>query len=398
MYLIERTSYLSELKSVAGTPDIKVITGVRRAGKSKLLEAFAAEVLKRNSEANLIRINFNLTQFEELLEYHSLESYVEEHYDRQKDNYLLIDEIQMCEGFERAINSLHASEKYDIYVTGSNAFLQSSDLATLFVGRTYEIHILPFSFKEYMTYYPSNNPYESLTRYIAEGGMAGSYLYPNMEQRYRYINNEVLNALIVRDIVNKYHIRNEPLLHELIDFMMDNVGNLTSAQSISDALAQEGTKADRKTVKAYMDYLCRAFAFYRVRRYDIRGKRYLQTEDKFYLADHGFKYARLGTKNMDYGHVLENIVACELIRRGYEIYVGKLRGKEVDFVAMKQSELEYIQVSYSISEPKTFEREVAPLLAIKDAYPKTIIARTYQPEYQHEGIRIVDASDWLLGR
>lgn len=398
MNLIERTSYLSELKSVAGTPDIKVITGVRRAGKSKLLEAFAAEVLKRNSEANLIRINFNLTQFEELLEYHSLESYVEEQYDRQKDNYLLIDEIQMCEGFERAINSLHASEKYDIYVTGSNAFLQSSDLATLFVGRTYEIHILPFSFKEYMTYYPSNNPYESLTRYIAEGGMAGSYLYPNMEQRYRYINNEVLNALIVRDIVNKYHIRNEPLLHELIDFMMDNVGNLTSAQSISDALAQEGTKADRKTVKAYMDYLCRAFAFYRVRRYDIRGKRYLQTEDKFYLADHGFKYARLGTKNMDYGHVLENIVACELIRRGYEIYVGKLRGKEVDFVAMKQSELEYIQVSYSISEPKTFEREVAPLLAIKDAYPKTIIARTYQPEYQHEGIRIVDASDWLLGR
>lgn len=398
MNLIKRTSYLSELKSVVGTPDIKVITGVRRAGKSKLLEAFAAEVLEGDPEANLIRINFNLTQFEELLEYHSLESYVEEHYDGRKNNYLLIDEIQMCEGFEKAINSLHAGERYDIYVTGSNAFLESSDLATLFVGRTYEIHILPFSFKEYMTYYPSDNPYESLTRYIAEGGMAGSYLYTNMEQRYRYINNEVLNALVVRDIVSKYKIRNEPLLHELIDFMMDNVGNLTSAQSISDAFAKGGTKADRKTVKAYMDYLCRAFAFYRVRRYDIRGKRYLQTEDKFYLADHGFKYARLGTKNMDYGHVLENIVACELIRRGYEIYVGKLRGKELDFVAMKQGELEYIQVSYNISELKTFKREIAPLLTIKDAYPKTIIARTYQPEYQHEGIRIVEASDWLLER
>ena len=303
----------------------------------------------------------------------------------------------MCVGFEKAISSLHAKEKYDIYVTGFNAFLQSSNLATLFVGRTYELHILPFSFAEYMAYYPSDNRYESLTSYITEGGMAGSYPYADEEQRFRYINTEVLNALIVREIVNKYKIRNEPLLHELIDFMMDNIGNLSSAQSIAGALAQVGTKVDPKTIKSYMGYLCRAFAFYRVRRFDIKGKRYLKTEDKFYLSDHGFKYARLGTKDMDYGRALENIVACELIRRGYEIYVGKLRSKEVDFVAMKQGSREYIQVAYDISNPKTFEREVSPLLSIHDAYPKTVIARTHQPEYQHEGIRIIDAADWLLG-
>lgn len=397
MKLIERTTYLSEMRSVMGTPDIKVITGVRRAGKSKLMEAFADDVLARDPAANVIHVNYNLTEFEGLLEYHALERHVEERYDAARSNYLLVDEIQMCDGFERAINSLHARERYDIYVTGSNAFLQSSDLATLFVGRTYEIHILPFSFREYMAYYPSENPYASLTRYITEGGMAGSYLYANAEQRRRYINGEVLNALVVRDIVSKYHIRNEPLLHELIDFMMDNIGNLSSAKSISDALARGGTKTDPKTVRSYMDYLCRAFAFYRVRRYDIKGKRYLRTEDKFYLSDHGFRYARLGTKDMDYGHVLENVVACELIRRGYEVYVGKLRGKEVDFVAMRQGDREYIQVSYDISDPRTFEREVTPLLGIRDAYPKTIIARTYQPEHQHEGIRIVDAADWLLG-
>ena len=155
------------------------------------------------------------------------------------------------------------------------------------------------------------------------------------------------------------------------------------------------TKADHKTIGKYIEYLCKAFAFYKVRRYDIKGKRYLRSDDKYYLSDHGFKYARHGTKNMDYGHVLENIVAIELIRRGYELYIGVLKEKEVDFVAIKQGTKEYIQVSYDITDPNTFEREVSPLLNIKDAYPKTLIARTYRPEYQHEGIRIIDAADWL---
>ena len=227
--------------------------------------------------------------------------------------------------------------------------------------------------------------------------MAGSYLYKNEPQKYRYINSEALNALIVRDIVNKYKIRNEVLLHKLIDFLMDSIGSTVSVRTIADTLSSGNAKTDNKTVGKYIDHLCRAFAFYRIRRYDIRGKKYLRSEDKYYLCDQSFKYARLGTKNMDYGHVLENIVAIELLRRGYEVYVGALYKKEIDFVAMKQGSRIYIQVAYDISEKKTFEREVTPLLAIRDAYPKLLIARTYQPQYQHEGIQVIDAAAWLSG-
>ena len=218
MKLIKRTAYLDELKDLLNTPDIKVITGVRRSGKSKLMDSLENLIRESDDDANIIHVNYNLTDYEGLLEYHALESYVEDHYLLGKNNYLLIDEIQMCAGFEKAINSLHAREKYDIYITGSNAFLQSSDLATLFVGRTYEIQVFPFSFSEFLAYFPSENIYGSLTKYITDGGMAGSYLYKSESQRYRYINSEVLNALIVRDIVNKNKLRNEPLLHQLIDF------------------------------------------------------------------------------------------------------------------------------------------------------------------------------------
>lgn len=395
MKLIERTTYLSEMLELADTPDIKVITGVRRSGKSKLMETLAQKIVERQPDANIIHINYNLTDFESIMEYRSMEAYVEERYAPNRQNYLLIDEVQMCASFEKAINSLHAREKYSIFITGSNAFLQSSDLATLFVGRTYEIPVYPFSFAEYLEYFPSRNIYDGLTTYISDGGMAGSYLYKTEDQKRRYINSEVLNALVVRDIVSKYKLRNEQLLHALIDYLMDNVGNLTSIRSIADTLESSRMKADHKTIGKYVDALCKAFAFYRFRRYDVRGKRYLRSEDKYYLVDQSFRFARLGTKNMDHGRVLENIVAMELLRRGYEVYVGVLYKKEIDFVAIKQGEKLYIQVANNISEEKTFEREVSPLLAIKDAFPKMLIARTYQPEYQHEGIRIVDAAEWL---
>lgn len=395
MKLIERTQYLNKLVRVIGTPDIKVITGVRRSGKSKLLEAFKTYIEEDISDSNIIHINFNLPEYDYLLEYRSLYDYVKGKYIKGKQNFVLIDEVQMCADFEKAINGLHASEQFDIYITGSNAFLLSSDLATLFTGRTFEIKVFPFSFAEYMQYFGFGDQYAAMDRYILEGGMAGSYLYQDQEAKFDYIA-DVFDTLIVRDIRKKYNIRNMQLMDMLVDFLMDNISNLTSARSIKNAFGGVQEKANHVTIGAYIQYLCNAFAFYKVRRYDIKGKKYLSTNDKYYLSDHTFRYAKLGTKNMDYGRILENIVAIELLRRGYEVYVGVLYKKEIDFVAIKRSEKIYIQVSDNISDEKTFLREVSPLLQIKDAYPKMVIARTRHDEYQYEGIRIVDIAYWLL--
>lgn len=394
MKLIQRDFYLDKLKDAMGTPDIKVITGLRRSGKSKLLESFMNYVRAEDEDANIIHVNFNLSEYEHLMEYHALHDYTEGAYVPGKNNYVLIDEIQMCKGFERAINSLHASEKYDIYITGSNAFLLSSDLATLFTGRTFEIEVYPFSFREFMQYFDLTDRYAAFHRYIQEGGMSGSYLYKNPEARYDYIA-DVFDTLIVRDIQKKYNIRNMPLMEQLCDFLIDNISNLTSARSVVKAFDGQGTKTNDRTISTYLKYLCNAFAFYRVRRYDIQGKRYLASNDKYYLCDHSFKYAKLGTKNADYGRSIENIVAIELLRRGYELYAGVLYKKEIDFVAIKRGEKLYIQVANSIDDPDTFQWEIDPLLRIRDAYPKLILTRTRQEPYQYEGVKIVDVADWL---
>ena len=394
MKLIERKDYLDKVINVMGTPDIKVITGVRRCGKSKLLEAFRAYVSANIPNANVIHINFNLPEFEKLNEYRALYDNINSRYKEGVENFVLIDEIQMCDNFEKAINGLHASEKFDIYITGSNAFLLSSDLATLFTGRTFEIKVYPFSFAEYVKYYGYTDLYTAFDSYVTEGGMAGSYVYKDQQAKYDYIQ-EVFNTLIVRDIRTKYKIRNTALMDRLVDFLMDNISNLTSPRKISDTFNSFKDKTNHNTVGAYMQYLCNAFAFYKVRRYDIKGKKYLSTTEKYYLCDHSFRYAKLGTKNMDYGRVLENIAAIELLRRGYEVYAGVLYKKEVDFVAIKRDEKIYIQVSDNITDEKTFQREVSPLLSISDAYPKMVIARTRHDDYQYEGVKVVDIANWL---
>lgn len=394
MKLIDRTVYLQKLIGVIGTPDIKVITGVRRSGKSKLLEAFKAYVEASFAGANIVHINFNLTRFEKFKDYHVLNEYIESSYVEDRPNFVLIDEVQLCPGFELSINNLHAQERFDIYITGSNAFLLSSDLATLFTGRTFEVKVFPFSFCEFCEYYSLTDRYAAFARYLREGGMAGSYLYPSPEARYDYIA-DVFDTLIVRDIQQKYKIRNPLLMNRIVDFLMDNISNLTSARNIADALTGNRDKINHKTVGNYIQYLCNAFAFYRIRRYDIQGKKYLASSDKLYLSDHTFRYAKLGTRNMDYGRALENIVAIELLRRGYEVYVGALYKKEIDFVAIRRSEKLYIQVSDNISDEKTFEREVTPLLQIRDAYPKLVLARIRDEAYQYEGIQIIDVADWL---
>lgn len=396
MKLIER-NYLNELIDVMNTPDIKVITGVRRSGKSKLLEQFEKYIKKNIEDANIININFNLLENEEYMEYHKLNDYINKNYVENKKNYVLIDEAQMCDGFEKTINSLHASGKYDIYITGSNAFLLSSDLSTLFTGRTYEIEILPFSLKEYMEYHNYSDNEEAFKKYVLEGGMSGSYVYYKVEKKYNYLK-EVYDTLILRDIKQKYKIRNNDLLLSLSDYLMDNISNLISSSNIEKEYKKNNIKVDHKTINNYLNYFCSAFAFYKIRRYDIQGKKYLSAQNKYYLVDPSFKYAKIGTKNMNYGRIYENLVAIELLRRGYEIYVGVLYNKEIDFVAMKQNEKIYIQVSDNIEDKNTFEREVKSLLKINDAYPKLLIANTKHEKYQYEGIQIIDISEWLTDK
>lgn len=394
MKTIERSEYLNRIKNLKNTPDIKVIAGIRRSGKSILMQEYISYLKDHYEDINIIFIDFMDLSFEALKEYHALHTYVEEHYRQGKENYLFIDEVQMCPNFEPAVNSLYSKRKYDIYITGSNAFLLSADLATLFTGRYIEIHVYPFSFKEYCKYYSDNSDIDMLfEEYTIKGGFAGSYAYNTEKDRKDYIK-EVYETIVTRDLVQKYSLPDTLMLQRLSEFLMDNISNLTSPSKISNML----TSTNHVTIGKYIKYLCNAFVFYDIKRYDIRGKKYLKSTEKFYLSDVGMRYAILGTRNMDFGRVYENMVCLELLRRGYDVYVGKLYQKEIDFVAQKGSEKIYIQVSDNITEEETFKREYTPLLQIRDAYPKIIIARTNHPEYSYEGIRIFDIKDWLLNQ
>ena len=364
MKIIDRPQYFNQLKRLMNTPDIKIITGIRRSGKSKLLGAFADYIRTMDNTANIISIDFTKLRFEPLMEYHALNEYVESRFKEGVNNYLMIDEVQLCPKFELTINSLHSDEKYDIYITGSNAFLLSSNLATLFTGRYMEIHVYPFSFKEYRTYFDNEKDLqEAFYNYVKQGGLAGSYPYTDESDKTKYIR-DVYDTIIVRDLVDKYRLADTTTLH--------------------------------KTVGNYIEYLCNAFVFYEAKRYDVRGKTYLRSLNKYYLVDTGIRFAQLGKRNLDWGRMLENIVFIELLRRGYDVYVGKLYQKEIDFVAMKGSEKIYIQVSDDISGEATFKREVGPLLQIRDAYPKILLASTKHEDTDYEGIRIADIPRWLL--
>lgn len=387
---------MNRIMRLQGTPDIKIITGLRRSGKSELVRSFISQISQGGKSVNIIYIDYADLKYDDLKTYRKLYEYVEEHYVENKDNLLIIDEVQLCSQFELAVNSLYNSRKYDIYVTGSNAFLLSSDLSTLFTGRFIEIPVYPFSFSEYCRYYEVEGTAPGiLDSYLMLGGLAGAYVYKDQEDQRAYIK-DVFNTIVKRDLVDKYKIGEEAQLDSLTDFLMDNISNLTSASKISSSLNFGKLETNHVTIGNYIKYLCNAFMFYKVKRYDIRGKKYLGTTEKYYLSDLSFRYALLGTRNMDYGRAYENLIALELLRRGYEIYVGKLYKKEIDFVVMKQNEKMYIQVSDDISSPDTLARELAPLKAIKDAYPKILIANTKHDEYDIDGIRVIDIARWLL--
>lgn len=395
MRIIRRDKYMNDLYAVKNSPDIKIITGVRRSGKSFLMNMYIDELERIETNINIVRINFNDLENEYLKDYQLFHDFIMKRYDKKKTNYLFIDEVQMCPNFELAINSIHNKRIYDIYLTGSNAFLMSSDLATLFTGRYIEIEVFPFSLKEFKEYFNENDDYQAFDRYLQYGGFPGSYVYSDEDKRLSYVNN-VIDAVILKDIIKRNAVRETSIMNKLVSFLMDNISSLTSPNAISNYLTSKGSKIDHKTIDTYLDYLSRAFVFYKVKRYDIKGKTYLLTNNKYYLVDIAPRIARLGHRNIDSGRLFENLVAIELMRRGYEIYVGKLYQKEVDFVAVKGNEKFYIQVADNISSSDTLERELNPLRQIKDAYPKMVIANTRSLDYDIEGTKILDLAKWLL--
>ena len=395
MKLISRPDYLARLKDLQDTPDIKIITGVRRCGKSMPMTEYIADLKVQGGDKNIIYIDFMDLKFEGLKEYHALYSYIENAYQESKANYLFIDEVQLCPQFELAVNSLHGEQKYDIYLTGSNAFLLSADLATLFTGRYIEIHVLPFSFAEYCRYFNEKTDVDALfDEYVMSGGLSGSYVYRTEFAKSAYIR-EVYQTIMHRDLRQKYNISDVALLDMLSEFLLDNISNLTSVNKIADTLTSNRIATNHVTVGKYIKYLSDAFLFYKVNRYDIKGKRYLESSAKYYTIDSGIRFAVLGSRNLDYGRVYENMVCLELLRRGYEVYVGKLYNKEIDFVVKQGDKLIYIQVSDDISRASTLARECENLLKIKDGFPKILIARTKHNVYTYEGIKIYDLARWL---
>jgi uncharacterized protein len=397
MAWVDRNTYMNRLGALEGTRDIKVITGMRRSGKSELMKAFAAATAREDPASNNVYIDLLDLDNEPLLEYHALHREISGRYKEGVHNRLFIDEVQLCDGFEKAVNSIHARGGWDIYLTGSNAFLLSSDLATLFTGRHREVHILPFSFGEYREYFGGQTPIDDdFDDFIRRGGLAGSYDYADPSESYGYIR-DVYETILTRDLVQKFSLRDTRVLERLAEYMMDNSGNPNSANNIANVLDANEVPTNHVTIGRYMSYLRDAFVFYEAQRYDIRGKKYLTTQAKHYVCDTGMRYAVLGTRNMDWGRMYEGMVFLELTRRGYETYVGKLYKKEVDFVAKRGSELLYIQVSDDISTESTLERELSPLLSIRDAYPKILIARTRHEPYTQEGVVVFDLARWLLG-
>ena len=398
MKQISRPEYLERLQALQDTPDIKIITGVRRSGKSMLMREYISYLQQQNSNCNIIYVDFMDLAFEDLKEYHALYTYIENAYQEGRCNYVFIDEVQLCPHFELAVNSLHSKQKYDLYLTGSNAFLLSADLATLFTGRYIEIHVFPFSFAEYCSYFDVRKDVDTLfDDYVLAGGLAGSYAYKTNFDKSVYIR-EVYQTIMHRDLRQKYKPSDETLLDMVSEFLMDNISNITSGNKIAATLTSNKLAVNHVTIGKYLKYLCTAFLFYKARRYDIRGKKYLESSAKYYLVDSGMRFAVLGSRNLDYGRVYENIVYLELLRRGYDVYVGKLYNKEVDFVAKQGSELLYIQVSDDISRSETMERECDSLLKIKDAYPKIILARTKHEAYTYNGILVYDIARWLVNK
>lgn len=393
--MIQRKQYMNKLIKMKDENIIRVITGIRRSGKSTLLLLFQ-DYLKENgvSEDQIISLNFEDMQYEPLLDYHKLYEYIMARLAPGKKSYVFLDEIQSVPMFQKVVDSLYIKDNVDVYITGSNAHLLSGDLATLLSGRYIEVKMLPLSFVEYFELKGGSNPKDTFPSYYLNGAFPQAATIADDEVRADYVRG-IYNTVLLKDIVARKKITDIELLESVSRFMFDNIGNIVSSQKIADSLTSYGRKTTPVTVENYLSALMDAYVLYKAPRYDLKGKQHLKSLEKYYLADVSLRHIALGERNRDIGRILENIVFLELIRRGYTVRIGKVGEKEVDFVATSGDQKVYYQVAASVLDPATFEREFEPLRIIKDHYPKFVLTMDDFPVGDN-GIRQMNIVDFLL--
>lgn len=402
--MIIREKYMQQICDFMDKPVIKVITGMRRCGKSALLELTRDELKARGvPNENIIYINFESLRYEHLKEYRSLYQEVSKRVEGVEGKvYILLDEIQEVSGWEQAINSFRIDFDCDIYITGSNAKLLSGELATLLAGRYVEIRVYPLSFNEYLLFAETNEDERNLSNqdhfvnYLKFGGLPGIHQMKWDESRIVQYLTDIYNSVLLKDVISRNKIRDTALLESIVHYLMDNVGNTFSAKTISDFLKSQGRKLSTETVYNYIDALEGAFLIYKASRFDIKGRRILETQEKYYLADLGLRHAVIGYRDNDIAGVLENVVYLELLRRGYSIHIGKQDVAEVDFVANYRDERLYVQVCYVLTEQNT-DREFGSLEAISDNYEKVVLSMDSLLSINRGGIRQKNLIDFLLG-
>lgn len=397
--MIIREEYLNKLKLLKDKNIIKIVTGIRRCGKSTLLLQFRDWLIEQGvKKSQIILINFEDLEYEDLTDYKSLHKYIKEHLKKNVKTYVFLDEIQNVDKFPKVLDSLQLNPDVDLYVTGSNAYMLSSEIATLISGRYIQIEMLPLSFKEYCI---AKDGFEDRITKYTDYLLSSSFPYvleldsnPNIIRDYL---ESIYNTIVIKDIMNRKQVTDSMMLQSVLKFIFDNIGNPLSTKKIADTMTSYGRKIDSKTIEKYLTALKESYIIYQAKRYDIKGKQYLKTLDKYYVVDIGLRYMLLGKRGMDAGHILENVVYLELLRRGYDVYVGKVDSFEVDFVTQNQDGNHYYQVALAVRDEVTLAREIRPLQIIQDDYPKVILTLDDDPSRDIEGIKIINARDWLLG-
>lgn len=395
--MIERKEYLEDLIHFKDKNLIKIITGIRRSGKSTLFELYQSWLKSMGiGEDQIISVNLEDGDYRGIRTSEQLYEYVENRLIRDKKNYVFLDEVQQVEGFQEAADWLYAKKNVDLYITGSNAFLLSGELATLLSGRYVEIKMLPLSFKEYVSAYPDNPNIPALyVNYLQNSSFPGTLELTRKQDIRTYLEG-IYNTILLKDIVTRKKISDPAMLQSVVEFMFDNIGNICSSTKIANSMTSQGRKISVPTVESYLSSLCDSFILYKAGRYDIKGKQYLATGSKYYAADIGLRYFLLGTRHTDMGHILENIVYLELLRRGNEVYVGKIGDAGVDFIAINAEGEEYYQVAQTVMDKQTLNRELSALDSIKDHNPKWLLTMDYAPLTSYNGIKQINVLDWLL--